>query len=64
MPPSLPGPPTTSCFLVLAWGEDEAFDYLKELHKNIQSYTQSGTAPSQAVAIGQAGVAISLPRHS
>ncbi|KLU40909.1 MAG: ABC transporter substrate-binding protein [Peptococcaceae bacterium 1109] len=44
--------------MVLAWGEDEAFDYLKELHKNIQSYTQSGTAPSQAVAIGQAGVAI------
>ena len=44
--------------LVLAWGEDEAFAYLKELHKNIQSYTQSGTAPSQAVAIGQAGVAI------
>ena len=44
--------------LVLAWGEDEAFAYMKELNKNIQSYTQSGTAPSQAVAIGQAGVAI------
>lgn len=44
--------------LVMDWGEEEAFDYLKELHKNVQSYTQSGTAPSQAVAIGQAGVAL------
>lgn len=44
--------------LVLTWGEDKAFDYLKKLHKNIQSYTQSGTAPSQALAIGQAAVAL------
>lgn len=44
--------------LVMDWGEEAAFDYMKELHKNVQSYTQSGTAPSQAVAIGQAGVAL------
>jgi iron(III) transport system substrate-binding protein len=44
--------------LVLTWGEDKAFDYLKKLNKNIQSYTQSGTAPSQAIAIGQVPVAI------
>lgn len=44
--------------LVLMWGEDEAFQYLKALNTNIQTYTQSGTAPSQAVALGQAGVAI------
>lgn len=44
--------------LVLLWGEDRAFDYMKKLHPNIQTYTQSGTAPSQAVAIGQANVAI------
>ncbi|HOK32755.1 MAG: ABC transporter substrate-binding protein [Limnochordia bacterium] len=44
--------------LILAWGEDEAFAYLKELNKNIQTYTQSGTAPSQAVAIGEAGIGI------
>lgn len=44
--------------LVKAWGEDKAFDYLKKLHSNIQIYTQSGTAPSQAIAIGQAGVGI------
>lgn len=44
--------------LALAWGEDEAIVYFKALHANVQTYTQSGTAPSQAVALGQAGVAI------
>lgn len=44
--------------LVLMWGEDEAFHYLKQLNKNVQTYTQSGSAPSQGVALGQAGVAI------
>lgn len=44
--------------LVLAWGEDEAFDYLRQLDANIQTYTQSGTAPSRAAAFGEAGVGI------
>lgn len=44
--------------LVLAWGEDEAFDYLKKLDANVQTYTQSGTAPSRAVAMGEVGVGI------
>lgn len=44
--------------LVLMWGEDQAFQYLKDLNANVQTYTQSGTAPSQAVALGQSGVAI------
>lgn len=44
--------------LILAWGEEEAFSYLRELDKNIQTYTQSGTAPSQAVAVGEAGIGI------
>lgn len=44
--------------LVLIMGEERAFDYLKKLHPNIQTYTQSGTAPSKAAAIGQAGVGI------
>src|SRR5690606_1090241 len=44
--------------LVLAWGEDKAFDYLKKLDQNIQTYTQSGTAPSRAVAFGEAGIGI------
>jgi iron(III) transport system substrate-binding protein len=44
--------------LVMMMGEDKAFDYLKKLAPSIQTYTQSGTAPSKAVAIGQAGVGI------
>jgi iron(III) transport system substrate-binding protein len=44
--------------LVQMWGEDRAFEYLKKLHPNIQTYTQSGTAPSKAAAIGQAAIGI------
>lgn len=44
--------------LVQMWGEDRAFAYLKRLHPNVQTYTQSGTAPSKAAAIGQAIVGI------
>lgn len=44
--------------LVMIMGEDKAFDYLKKLNPSIQTYTQSGTAPSKAAAIGQAGVGI------
>lgn len=44
--------------LVMDWGEDAAFAYLKALDANIQTYTQSGTAPSQNVAIGQTGIGI------
>ncbi len=43
---------------VKMWGEDAAFSYLKKLHANIQLYTQSGTAPSQNLALGQAAVGI------
>jgi iron(III) transport system substrate-binding protein len=44
--------------LVQLWGEDRAFEYLKKLHPNVQTYTQSGTAPSKAAAIGQAAIGI------
>ena len=44
--------------LIIILGEDKAFDYLKRLNPSIQTYTQSGTAPSKAAAIGQAGVGI------
>jgi len=46
--------------LVQLWGEDKAFDYLKALHKNIQTYTRSGTGPIKAVARGEASVSISF----
>jgi iron(III) transport system substrate-binding protein len=44
--------------LVQLWGEDRAFEYLRKLHPNVQTYTQSGTAPSKAAAIGQAAIGI------
>ncbi|MFA7567374.1 MAG: ABC transporter substrate-binding protein [Alkalispirochaeta sp.] len=44
--------------LVQARGEDAAFEYMKRLNPNIQTYTSSGTAPSQAVAVGEAPIGI------
>jgi iron(III) transport system substrate-binding protein len=46
--------------LVQLMGEDKAFDYMKGLHKNIQTYTRSGTGPIKAVARGEASVSISF----
>ena len=40
------------------YGEDGAFEYLKALNDNIQTYTQSGTAPSGALGVGETAVAI------
>jgi iron(III) transport system substrate-binding protein len=48
---------------VKLWGEDAAFAYLKKLHANVQLYTQSGTAPSQNLALGQAAIGIQLSRN-
>ncbi|MDA3950343.1 MAG: ABC transporter substrate-binding protein [Spirochaeta sp.] len=44
--------------LVQARGEDAAFEYMSRLNPNIQTYTSSGTAPSQAVAVGEAPIGI------
>ncbi len=46
--------------LVQLMGEDKAFDYMKGLHKNIQTYTRSGTGPIKAVARGEATISISF----
>lgn len=46
--------------LVQVMGETAAFDYMKKLHPNINSYTRSGTAPIKAVARGETGVSISF----
>ncbi len=44
--------------LVKVYGEDGAFEYLKNLAPNIQTYTQSGTGPSKAVGPGQVALGI------
>ncbi len=44
--------------LVKLMGEDAAFQYLKAISPNVQTYTQSGTAPSAALGLGQCAIAI------
>ena len=46
--------------LVQIMGEDRAFDYMRRLHPNVNSYTRSGTAPIKAVARGETGVSLSF----
>ncbi|WP_206668072.1 ABC transporter substrate-binding protein [Teichococcus oryzae] len=46
--------------LVQLWDEDRAFDYLKQLHANVNAYPRSGAAPMQAVARGETGLAVSF----
>ena len=44
--------------LVQIMGEDEAFKFMARMNPNIQTYTQSGTAPSKNLAIGETQIAI------
>ncbi|MDO4430380.1 MAG: ABC transporter substrate-binding protein [Lonepinella koalarum] len=47
------------------WGEDEAFKYLKELHKNVSQYTKSGNTATRNTARGEAAIGIGfLHEHS
>ncbi len=45
---------------VQLFGEAKAFDFLKQLHKNINQYTKSGAAPARAVATGETLVGITF----
>ena len=44
--------------LVQLFGEPEAFDYLKKLHRNVNQYTKSGSAPIKAAALGETTIGI------
>lgn len=44
--------------VVQLMGEDKGFDYLKQLHKNINQYTKSGAAPAKATSLGETAVGI------
>ena len=46
--------------LVQLWDEERAFDYLKQLHRNVNAYTRSGAAPVQAVARGETALSVSF----
>ncbi|CAG1005342.1 hypothetical protein BURK1_03195 [Burkholderiales bacterium] len=41
-------------------GEDKGFDFLKQLHRNINQYTKSGAAPARAAATGESLVGITF----
>jgi len=44
--------------VVQLMGEDEAFEYLAKLHRNVSQYTKSGSAPIRAAATGETAVGI------
>jgi iron(III) transport system substrate-binding protein len=49
---------TALATFVQMMGEEEGFDYLKQLHANINQYTRSGSAPITAAARGETLVGI------
>ena len=46
--------------LVQLMGEEQAFDYLKKLSKNIDHYTTAGAAPAQALGRGEVMIGIAF----
>ncbi|MBS3650004.1 ABC transporter substrate-binding protein [Pseudaminobacter sp. 19-2017] len=44
--------------MVQLMGEDKGFEYLKALHKNINQYTKSGSAPIKAAGLGETTIGI------
>ena len=44
--------------MVQLMGEDKGFEYLKALHKNVNQYTKSGSAPIKAAGLGETTVGI------
>ena len=44
--------------LIQVYGEDEAYEYQKKLHKNIQLYTKGGAGGAMPIANGQASAGV------
>ena len=51
---------TTLATIVQIFGEEKGFEYLKGLHKNINQYTKSGSAPIKAAARGETTIGITF----
>ncbi|HSR71856.1 MAG TPA: ABC transporter substrate-binding protein [Kiloniellales bacterium] len=51
---------TTLATLVQLFGEDEAFEFMKAMHKNVNQYTKSGSAPIKAAARGETTIGITF----
>ncbi|PYN81223.1 MAG: iron ABC transporter substrate-binding protein [Candidatus Rokuibacteriota bacterium] len=51
---------TAIATIVQLFGEEDAFRYLRQLHRNVNQYTRSGVGPIKAVARGETSVSISF----
>lgn len=49
---------TTLATIVQLFGEDDGFEFMKGLHKNINQYTKSGSAPIKSAARGENTIGI------
>ncbi len=49
---------TTLATIVQLFGEEKGFEFMKGLHKNINNYTKSGSAPIKAAARGENTIGI------
>jgi iron(III) transport system substrate-binding protein len=49
---------TTLATIVQLFGEEDGFQFMKDLHKNINQYTKSGSAPIKAAARGENTIGI------
>ena len=49
---------TTLATIIQIMGEEKGFEFMKALHKNINQYTKSGSAPIKAAARGETTVGI------
>jgi len=49
---------TTLATMVQIFGEDEGFEFMRGLHKNINQYTKSGSAPIKSAAKGENTIGI------
>ncbi len=52
---------TVLATIIQLYGDsDEAWNYLKELNKNVRQYTKAGAAPPMEVGLGEAAIAITF----
>ena len=56
--PQSSGTAYTARLLLRSCGEDQAFDYLKQLNANVSQYTKSGIAPARNAARGETAIGI------
>jgi iron(III) transport system substrate-binding protein len=49
---------TTLATIIQLFGEEDGFDFMKALHKNINQYTKSGSAPIKAAGRGENTIGI------